>query len=149
MTLLEIRFPLQDPVPIFAIVLIIILLAPVLLRKLRIPAIIGLILAGMAIGDHGFNIVAKGSIDLFGMAGLLYIMFLAGLELDMAEFKKNKYKSLVFGFFTFAIPLGLGFYRLLLCSAFSPGGNTACIKYVCDSYIGCLSIGKPPGHYQK
>jgi Kef-type K+ transport system membrane component KefB len=112
MTLLEIRFPLQDPIPIFAIVLFIILLAPVLLRKLRIPSIIGLILAGMAIGDHGFNIVAKGSISLFGTAGLLYIMFLAGLELDMAEFKRNKYKSLVFGFFTFAIPLGLGF---LLC----------------------------------
>ncbi len=112
MNLLEIRFPLKDPVPIFAIVLFIILLAPVLLRKLRIPSIIGLILAGMAIGDHGFNIIAKGSIDLFGMAGLLYIMFLAGLELDMGEFKKNKYKSLVFGFFTFAIPLGLGF---LLC----------------------------------
>jgi len=109
MTLLEIKFPLQEPVPIFAIVLFIILLAPVLLRKLRIPSIIGLILAGMAIGDHGFNIIAKGSINLFGTAGLLYIMFLAGLELDMAEFKKNKYKSLVFGFFTFSIPLSLGF----------------------------------------
>ncbi|WP_276503364.1 cation:proton antiporter [Terrimonas pollutisoli] len=115
MNLLEIRFPLQDPVPIFAIVLFIILLAPILLRKLRIPSIIGLILAGMAIGDHGFNIIAKGSIDLFGKAGLLYIMFLAGLELDMAEFKKNKYKSMVFGFFTFAIPMGLGF---LLCYQF-------------------------------
>ncbi|MGZ8556905.1 MAG: cation:proton antiporter [Chitinophagaceae bacterium] len=112
MILLEIKFPLQGPVPIFTIVLFIILLAPILLRKLRIPSIIGLIIAGMAIGDHGFNIIAKGSIDLFGKAGLLYIMFLAGLELDMAEFKKNKYKSMVFGFFTFAIPLGLGF---LLC----------------------------------
>lgn len=112
MNLLEIKFPLQDPVPIFTIVLFIILLAPILLRKLRIPSIVGLILAGMAIGDHGFNIIAKGSIDLFGEAGLLYIMFLAGLELDMAEFKRNKYKSIVFGFFTFAIPIGLGF---LLC----------------------------------
>lgn len=112
MWLLKIIFPLQDPVPIFTIVLFIILLAPILLRKLRIPSIIGLILAGMAIGDHGFNLVARGSIDLFGKAGLLYIMFLAGLELDMAEFKKNKYKSVVFGFFTFAIPLSLGF---LLC----------------------------------
>jgi Kef-type K+ transport system membrane component KefB len=110
--LLKLTFPLTNPVPILAIVLFIILLAPILLRKLRIPSIIGLIIAGMAIGDHGFNIIAKGSIDLFGKAGLLYIMFLAGLELDMAEFKKNKYKSLVFGFFTFAIPLGLGF---LLC----------------------------------
>ena len=112
MRFLDIIFPLQDPVPIFTIVLFIILLAPILLRKLRIPSIIGLILAGMAIGDHGFNIIAKGSIDLFGKAGLLYIMFLAGLELDMAEFKKNTYKSLVFGFFTFIIPLSLGF---ILC----------------------------------
>src|ERR1044071_1692842 len=109
MTLAKIIFPLQDPIPIFTIVLFIILLAPILLRKLRIPSIIGLIIAGMAIGDHGFNLVAKGSINLFGQAGLLYIMFLAGLELDMAEFKKNTYKSLVFGFFTFAIPITLGF----------------------------------------
>lgn len=108
-------FPLNDPIPIFVIVLFIILLAPILLRKLRIPSIIGLILAGMAIGDHGFNLVAKGSIDLFGKAGLLYIMFLAGLELDMAEFKRNRHKSLIFGFFTFIIPLGLGF---LLCYHF-------------------------------
>ena len=83
MTLLKITFPLQDPVPIFTIVLFIILLAPIILRKLRIPSIVGLILAGMTIGDHGFNLVAKGSIDLFGKAGLLYIMFLAGLELDL------------------------------------------------------------------
>ena len=110
MTILNgLTFPLNDPIPIFVIVLFIILLAPILLRKLRIPSIIGLILAGMAIGDHGFNLVAKGSIDLLGKAGLLYIMFLAGLELDMAEFKKNRYKSMVFGFFTFIIPLSLGF----------------------------------------
>lgn len=109
MTFTKIIFPLQDPVPIFTIVLFIILLAPILLRKLRIPSIVGMIIAGMAIGDHGFNIIAKGSIDLFGKAGLLYIMFLAGLELDIAEFKKNTYKSLVFGFFTFAFPLALGF----------------------------------------
>ncbi|MGC4034941.1 MAG: cation:proton antiporter [Chitinophagaceae bacterium] len=112
MDLLKISFPLKDPVPIFTIVLFIILLAPVILRKFRIPGIVGLILAGMAIGDHGFNLVAKGSIDLFGRAGLLYIMFLAGLELDMTEFRKSTYKSFVFGSFTFFIPLGLGF---LLC----------------------------------
>src|SRR5687768_18421313 len=110
--LLNFSLPLKDPIPIFSLVLFIILLAPIILRKFRIPSIIGLILAGMAIGEHGFEIIDKGSIDLFGKAGLLYIMFLAGLELDMTEFRKNKYKSLVFGFFTFAIPMGLGF---LLC----------------------------------
>ncbi|HEU4554164.1 MAG TPA: cation:proton antiporter, partial [Chitinophaga sp.] len=108
--LLDISLPLKDPIPIFSLVLFIILLAPVILRKFRIPSIVGLILAGMAIGDHGFKIIEKGSIDLLGNAGLLYIMFLAGLELDMAEFRKNRYRSLVFGAFTFFIPLILGYF---------------------------------------
>ncbi|HJT73600.1 MAG TPA: cation:proton antiporter [Chitinophaga sp.] len=111
--LMNIALPLKDPVPIFSLVLFIILLAPIILRKFRIPSIIGLILAGMAIGDHGFRIIEKGSIDLFGKAGLLYIMFLAGLELDMTEFRKNRNRSLVFGAFTFFIPLTLGY---LVCT---------------------------------
>jgi len=111
--LLDISLPLKDPIPIFSLVLFIILLAPIILRKFRIPSIIGLILAGMAIGDHGFKIIEKGSIDLFGKAGLLYIMFLAGLELDMTEFRKNRHRSLVFGAFTFFIPLALGY---LVCT---------------------------------
>ncbi|MVT11522.1 cation:proton antiporter [Chitinophaga tropicalis] len=111
--LMNIALPLKDPVPIFSLVLFIILLAPIILRKFRIPSIIGLILAGMAIGDHGFKIIEKGSIDLFGKAGLLYIMFLAGLELDMTEFRKNRNRSLVFGAFTFFIPLTLGY---LVCT---------------------------------
>lgn len=113
--LLDFSLPLKDPVPIFSLVLFIILLAPIILRKFRIPSIIGLILAGMAIGDHGFHIIEKGSIDLFGKAGLLYIMFLAGLELDMTEFRKNRHRSAVFGAFTFFIPLILGY---LLCTYF-------------------------------
>lgn len=111
--LIDISLPLKDPVPIFALVLFIILLAPIILRKFRIPSIIGLIIAGMLIGDHGFKIIEKGSIDLFGKAGLLYIMFLAGLELDMTEFRKNRNRSLVFGAFTFFIPLILGY---LVCT---------------------------------
>jgi Kef-type K+ transport system membrane component KefB len=113
--LLDISLPLKDPIPIFSLVLFIILLAPIILRKFRIPSIIGLILAGMAIGDHGFKIIEKGSIDLFGKAGLLYIMFLAGLELDMTEFRKNRHRSLVFGAFTFFIPLLLGY---VVCTYF-------------------------------
>ncbi|MDR6569752.1 cation:proton antiporter [Chitinophaga ginsengisegetis] len=107
--LMNTNLPLKDPVPIFSLVLFIILLAPILLRKLRIPSIIGLIIAGMLIGDHGFKIIQKDSIDLFAKAGLLYIMFLAGLELDMTEFRKNRYRSMVFGAFTFFIPLTMGF----------------------------------------
>jgi Kef-type K+ transport system membrane component KefB/nucleotide-binding universal stress UspA family protein len=110
-TLLTLHFslPLKDPVLIFSVVLFIILLAPIVLRKLRIPSIIGLILAGVAIGPHGFNLIARdSSIELFGTVGLLYIMFLAGLELDLNEFKRNRNKSLLFGALTFSFPFALG-----------------------------------------
>jgi Kef-type K+ transport system membrane component KefB len=104
------RLPLENPILIFSLILFIILFSPILLRKLKIPGIIGLIIAGVIIGPYGLNILAKNSaIDLFSTIGLLYIMFIAGLELDMNEFKSNRNKSLVFGLFTFIFPLGIGF----------------------------------------
>ncbi|MDP2723037.1 MAG: cation:proton antiporter [Bacteroidales bacterium] len=106
----EFELPLGNPVLIFSLILFIILLSPILLRKLNIPGIIGLIIAGVIIGPHGFNILEKNSaVDLFSTIGLLYIMFIAGLELDMNEFRANRNKSLLFGFFTFIFPLSIGF----------------------------------------
>ncbi len=102
--------PFHSSVLIFAVILFIILLAPILLRSLKIPGIIGLILSGLIIGPHGLDWIEKNSaVDLFSTIGLLYIMFLAGLELDLKEFKTNKHKSLVFGIFTFIIPMAIGF----------------------------------------
>lgn len=104
------ELPLKDLILVFSVILLIILLSPILLKRLNIPGIIGLIIAGVAIGPHGFNVIEKNSaIDLFSLIGLLYIMFIAGLELDLNEFKANKNKSLIFGFFTFIIPLSIGF----------------------------------------
>jgi Kef-type K+ transport system membrane component KefB len=106
----EFELPLNNPVLIFSLILFIILLSPILLKKINIPGIIGLIISGVIIGPHGLNILAKNSaVDLFSTIGLLYIMFIAGLELDMNEFKANKNKSLLFGFFTFIFPLTIGF----------------------------------------
>jgi Kef-type K+ transport system membrane component KefB/nucleotide-binding universal stress UspA family protein len=106
----EFELPLENPVLIFSLILFIILLSPILLRKLNIPGIIGLIIAGVIIGPHGFNLLEKNSaVDLFSTIGLLYIMFIAGLELDMNEFKSNRNKSLLFGLFTFIFPFGIGF----------------------------------------
>lgn len=106
----EFDFPLENPVLIFSLLLFIILLSPILLRKLNIPGIIGLIIAGVIIGPHGFGILEKSSaIDLFSTIGLLYIMFIAGLELDINDFKSTRNKSLLFGFFTFIIPISIGF----------------------------------------
>lgn len=89
--LLDLSLPFKDPVLIFTLVLLIILFAPIILNKLRIPGIVGLILAGVLVGPNGFNLLLRdNSIVLFGTVGLLYIMFLAGLEIDMIDFKKNK-----------------------------------------------------------
>ena len=102
--------PFQNPVLVFSVILFIILLSPIMLRKLKVPAIIGLILSGVIVGPHGINLLEQNSaIKLFSTIGLLYIMFIAGLELDLKEFQRNKNKSLIFGFLTFTIPLAFGF----------------------------------------
>ncbi len=100
---------ITQPVPIFLTVMAIILLTPLLLGRLKIPQVIGLILAGVAVGPHGFNLLARDmSFEVFGQVGILYLMFLAGLEIDMYHLKKNLRKGLCFGFLTFLIPLLLG-----------------------------------------
>lgn len=106
----SLKLPITDPTWIFLLVLLIILFAPILLNKLRIPHIIGMILAGLLIGEHGFNILARdSSFELFGKVGLYYIMFLAGLEMNMGDFKQNRTKALVLGVLAFIIPIGIGF----------------------------------------
>ena len=111
MNIFALNFPITDPTWIFFIVLIIILFSPMVLGKLRIPHIIGMIFAGIIIGEHGFNILERdSSFELFGKVGLYYIMFLAGLEMDLDDFKKNSSKGIVFGLLTFIIPMVLGIW---------------------------------------
>lgn len=106
---IDFSLPLQNPVIIFSLVLFIILFAPILLNKIKVPHIIGLILAGVIVGPYGLNLLRRdSSIVLFGTVGLLYIMFLAGLEIDLAEFKKNRKKIAFFGITTFLLPLIAG-----------------------------------------
>ena len=84
-------FPITDPTLIFFVVLLIILFAPIIMGKLRIPHIIGMVLAGVLIGQYGLNILERdNSFELFGRVGLYYIMFLAGLEMDMEGVKKTR-----------------------------------------------------------
>ncbi|OGU58524.1 MAG: hypothetical protein A2X64_01380 [Ignavibacteria bacterium GWF2_33_9] len=107
----KIELPFTNPVVTFAIVLIIILLSPIVLKRFKIPGIVGLIISGMIIGPNGLNLLAvDSSVILFGTIGLLYIMFLAGVELDLNEFRKNKFKSIFFGLLIFVIASSLGFF---------------------------------------
>ncbi|MDE6117226.1 MAG: cation:proton antiporter [Duncaniella sp.] len=97
------------PVPIFLTVMAIILVTPLLLNRLKIPHVIGLILAGVAVGPYGFGLLARDmSFEVFGQVGILYLMFLAGIEIDMYHLRKNLRKGLTFGAYTFLIPLVLG-----------------------------------------
>lgn len=97
------------PVPIFLTVMAIILLTPLVLSRLRIPHVIGLIVAGVVVGPHGFSLLARDmSFEVFGQVGILYLMFLAGIEIDMYHLRKNLRKGMTFGLFTFIIPLILG-----------------------------------------
>ena len=113
--------PITDPTLIFFVVLLIILFAPIVMSKLRIPHIIGMVLAGVAIGKYGFNILERDdSFELFGRVGLYYIMFLAGLEMDMESLKRNTRRFLIFGLLTCFVPLGLTYVMALTLLHYSP-----------------------------
>ncbi len=98
-----------QPVAIFLVVLALILLVPMLFTRIKIPHVIGLIVAGVFVGPYGFNVLSRDmSFEVFGQVGLLYLMFLAGVEIDMYHLKKNLRRGFVFGLFTFAIPMVIG-----------------------------------------
>lgn len=106
----QLQLPLQSPVLIFSLVLFIILLVPIVFERLRVPSIIGLIASGALIGPFGFDVLGKSLfVDVFSTIGLLYIMFIAGLELNLNEFRINRNKSILFGGLTFFIPIAIGF----------------------------------------
>lgn len=101
--------PIEDPILKFLLIMTIILGTPLILNKLKIPYLLGLIIAGAVIGPHGLNLVLRdSSIILSGSAGMLYILFTAGLEMDMADFKQSSVRSLAFGLYTYIFPMLFG-----------------------------------------
>ena len=108
---LSFSLPISNPTIQFLILFVIIFFAPIIFNKIRIPSLIGLIIAGAIIGPFGLSLMMRDSnMIMLGNAGLLYIMFLAGIEIDVEEFKKNSSKSIVFGLITFTIPMVIGYF---------------------------------------
>ena len=123
-------FPITNPTLIFFVVLCIILFAPIIMGKLRIPHIIGMVLAGVLIGEHGLNVLARDdSFELFGKVGLYYIMFLAGLEMDMEGVKRNSSRFVIFGMLTCFVPLVMTFFMARWLLGYSP---------VASFLLGCI-----------
>ncbi|MEA5516046.1 cation:proton antiporter [Nodularia sp. UHCC 0506] len=101
--------PIKDPVPVFLMILGIMLIAPLLFEKIRLPGIVGLILAGVVVGPNGLGLLARdNTIILLGTVGLLFLMFMAGLETSLDDMKYNADKAVIFGLATFCVPMALG-----------------------------------------
>ena len=97
------------------IVLTIILLTPMVCRKMHVPSLVGFILAGVLLGPYSLALIQGGeAIQMLGKMGLLYIMFQAGVEIDLNDFQQHKRNALIFGLYTFFIPLLLGVLTSLL-----------------------------------
>ena len=121
----------NKPVGFFLIIMMIILITPLLSERVRLPGIVGIILGGMLIGPHGFGLLQDNDrIQFLSTIGLVYLMFSAGLEVDINQFMKVRARALVFGIITFTFPqlmgMGLGYIlgldwlgMILLGSAFA------------------------------
>ncbi len=102
--------PFHEPLLIFTVLIGIILLSPFLFRLLKIPDVASFIIMGVVVGPYGLNVLSRdSSIELLGTVGLLYIMFMAGLELDPNKLKTSRKSSVIFGLATFILPFLLGF----------------------------------------
>ena len=124
MSHLSAYFPVTDPTLVFFVVLCIILFAPIIMGKLRIPHIIGMVLAGVLVGQYGLNILVRDdSFELFGKVGMYYIMFLAGLEMDMEGLKKDSSLFFIFGILTALIPMAITYPVATICLNYSPAAS--------------------------
>lgn len=139
----EISFPITDNVLLFVTLLFVILVAPILARQIKLPGIVGIIIVGVIVGPNGLNIIAMTSaIELLGAIGLLYIMFLAGLDINLLDFKRNKDKSLIFGILTFTIPQVFGTFLFRLLGFSWPASILIASMFASHTLVGYPIITK-------
>ena len=97
--------PLEGPVAVFLTIMAVILVTPLLSERVRLPGVVGLILGGILVGPHGLGLLAMSrTIELLSTVGLIYLMFSAGLEIDLRQFSRVRNKAMLFGLFTFGVP---------------------------------------------
>ncbi len=134
------NLPLTQPVMIFLLVLLIILICPLVFKRVGIPQIVGLSLSGVVVGPYGFNILARdASFEIFGQVGILYLMFLAAVEIDMFHLKRNLNRGVAFGLITFVIPMAAG----IIGSRFAFGSSWATCVLIATMYASHTLISYP------
>lgn len=123
-------FPIHDQLAICLTVLVLVLFIPVLCKRIRFPQIAGLIVTGVIIGPGLCGILERTEVlDFFSRTGLLFIMFFAGLEIDLEEMKRNRVWGAIFGILTFAVPWTLCYFT---------GTALLGLSHPCASILGCI-----------
>ncbi len=114
----------QNPLIAFTVVLLVILTIPPLFERFRLPGLVGLLVAGVVLGQDGLHILSQESesFKLLSDIGKIYLMFVAGLEIDLVQFHKTRNRSLAFGVSTFAVPMAIG---IVVGKGFGFSWNTA------------------------
>ncbi|MCJ2541752.1 cation:proton antiporter [Thermostichus vulcanus] len=131
--------PVENPVLVFLIIMTIMLVAPLLFERVRLPGIIGLILAGLVVGPYGLGILQRDdTIILLGTVGLLFLMFMAGLETSLEDLKLNAGKASIFGALTFLLPMLIGTGAMLAL-----GYNFLAAVLVASCFASHTLIGLP------
>jgi len=114
----------DSPLIEFTILLLVSLIIPPIFERLRLPGLVGLLVAGIILGNDGLQLLDKDSetMKLLSDIGKIYLMFVAGLEIDLEEFRKKKNRALSFGLATFVFPLLIG---LGIAQGFDFGWNAS------------------------
>jgi Kef-type K+ transport system membrane component KefB len=146
----QIPLPLTDPIVIFAVVSCLMLVVPFLMEKIRMPGLVGLLLAGAVLGPNAFHVLERDeSFVLFGNVGLIFIMFTAALEVDLSVFKKFGLHALVFGVLTFGLPQGPGTPAAHYLLQYDLAGGGADGQHLRLAHAAVVSRGQPLGHHQE
>ncbi|MEA5441173.1 cation:proton antiporter [Cyanobium gracile] len=105
-----VTFLAANPLAIFALLLVLSVVVPPLVRPLRLPDLVGLLVAGVAIGPHGLGwlVSSNETVRLLSDVGVIYLLFIAGLEIDLGEFQRIRARSFRFGLLTFTLPMLAG-----------------------------------------
>ncbi|TAE53657.1 MAG: sodium:proton antiporter [Nostocales cyanobacterium] len=129
----------QEPLISTVILLLIVLVIPIIFERLKLPALVGMIGAGVVIGPYGWNLFDSGTtiITLFSEIGLAYLMFVTGLELNIQSLRRQQKRSLLFGNLIFCLPLILGIFA----------GKILGFNWYSAILIGCLLPSYSPLAY--
>lgn len=105
----DISLPFTTPAWVFLTLFLVALVMPIAAERVRLPGVLGLVVGGLVVGPQVLGLLElPGLVSQLGGFGIIYLMFLAGLELDLEVLVRDKRHAVIFGLLTFALPILVG-----------------------------------------